>query len=96
LKAFYKGSHVGFPDFKITFETILVSGDNIIDRWTITGTHTGLLQGIPPTGKPVRFSGLGIDRVAKGKIVEQWVYWNLLDLLQQIGFSLVPPSPSGT
>ncbi len=64
--------------------------------WTITATHTGLLHGIPPTGKSVRFSGMAIDRVVKGKIVEEWVYFNMLDLLQQLGFSLTPPSaPAG-
>jgi predicted ester cyclase len=96
LKAFYKWGHAGLPDFKIAFDTVLVSGDNIIDRWTITGTHTGLLHGIPPTGKSVRFSGMGIDRVANGKIVEQWVYFDTVGLLQQLGFSIVPPAPSGT
>lgn len=96
LKASYQGSHAGFLDFKITFDTMFVSGDNIIDRWTITATHTGVLRGIPPTGKRVRFSGMGIDRVANGKIVEQWAYFNVLDLLLQLGFSLSPPSaPAG-
>jgi len=96
LKAYYQDSHTGLPDFKITFDEVLVSGDNIIGRWTITATHTGLLHRIPPAGKSVRFSGLAIDRVAKGKIVEEWVYFNMLDLLQQLGFSLTPPSPPGT
>jgi steroid delta-isomerase-like uncharacterized protein len=93
LKSYYKGSHAGFPDFKITFDDVLVSGDNIIVRWTITGTHTGMMRGLPPTGKAVRFSGLAIDRVAHGRIVEEWVYFNVLDLLQQLGFALIPPSP---
>jgi len=93
LKSYYAGSHAGFPDFKIAVDDVLVSGDNLIYRWTITATHTGPLRGLPPTGKAVRFSGLAIDRVANGRIVEEWVYFNLLDLLQQLGFSLVPPSP---
>lgn len=97
LKSFYEESHRGLPDFKIAFDDVLVSGDKIIDRWTITATHTGSLRGIPPTGKAVRFSGLAIDRVANGKIVEEWVSFNLLDLMLQLGFSLTPPpSPAGT
>jgi len=94
LKLYYEGSHTGFPDFKCVFDDIFVSGDNIIFRWTITGTHTGSLRGLPPTGKAVRFSGVAIDRVANGKIVEEWVYFNVLDLFQQLGFSLTPPSTS--
>ncbi|MFC1475858.1 ester cyclase [Candidatus Zixiibacteriota bacterium] len=96
LKSYYEGSHTGFPDFKCAFDEVLVSGDRLIVRWTITGTHTGSLRGLPPTGKAIRFSGLAIDRVMEGKIVEEWVYFNVLDLLQQLGFSLVPPeSPTG-
>ena len=95
LKSFYRGSHAGFPDLKMTFDEVLVSGDNMIVRWTITGTNTGPLRGMPPTGKAVRFSGLAIDRVANGKIVEEWVSFNLLDLLQQLGFTLAPPAPAG-
>jgi steroid delta-isomerase-like uncharacterized protein len=93
LKSFYRGSHAGIPDFKIAFDDVLVSGDNIIVRWTINGTHTGMMRGLPPTGKAVHFSGLAIDRVAHGRIVEEWVYFNLLDLLQQLGFTLIPPAP---
>jgi steroid delta-isomerase-like uncharacterized protein len=95
LKSYYEASHVGFPDFKAAFEDVFVSGDKIVIRWTITATHRGPLRGLPPTGKPVRFSGLAIDRVAQGKIVEEWVDFNVLDLLQQLGFTLVPPAPAG-
>jgi steroid delta-isomerase-like uncharacterized protein len=93
LKSYYEGSHTGMPDFKCAFDEVLVSGDYLISRWTITGTHTDTLRGLPPTGKAVRFSGLAIDRVIDGKMVEEWVYFNVLDLLQQLGFSLVPPEP---
>jgi steroid delta-isomerase-like uncharacterized protein len=92
LKLYYQASHTAFPDFQMTFEEVLVSGDNMIARWTITGTQTGLLRGLPATGKAVRFSGLAIDRVAHGRIVEEWVSFNLLELLQQLGFTLMPPS----
>lgn len=92
LKLFYQGSHIGFPDLRMTFDEVIVSGTNLIVRWTITGTHTGPLRGLPPTARAVRFSGLAIDRVANGEIVEEWVYFNPLELLQQLGFSLVPPT----
>ena len=93
LKSYYEGSHTGFPNFKCAFDDVLVSGDRLIVRWTITGTHTGSLRDLPPTGKTVHFSGLAIDRVVEGKMVEEWVYFNVLDLFQQLGFSLVPPAP---
>lgn len=91
LKAYYEGSHAGFPDFQARFDEVLVAEDRIILRWTIEGTHTGTLRGISPTGRHVTFSGVAIERVEDGKIVEEWVYFNVLDLLQQLGFTLTPP-----
>jgi steroid delta-isomerase-like uncharacterized protein len=91
LRTYYEGSHAGFPDFEARFDEVLVAEDQIIYRWTVEGTHTGTLRGFPPTGKHVTFSGVAIDRIEEGKIVEEWVYYDTLDLLQQLGFTLVPP-----
>jgi predicted ester cyclase len=46
-------------------------------------------MGIPPTGKRVTVSGIGIHRIVDGKIVEQWGIDDTLGLMQQLG--LVPP-----
>jgi steroid delta-isomerase-like uncharacterized protein len=91
LKAFYEASHAGFPDFQIRFDDVLVSENYIIFRGTVEGTHTGTLRGIPPTGKHIRFSCVAIDRIDADKIVEEWVYFNVLDLLEQLGFSAPMP-----
>lgn len=93
LKSFYGASHEGFPDMEFRFDDVLPSGDHVIFRGTVEGTHTGSLRGMPPTGRHVRFSCVAIDRLENGKIVEEWVYFNVLDLLGQLG---VAPPPSAT
>ncbi len=85
LKAFYAESHEGFPDFRIDWDDVIVSTDRIVTRWTIEATHTGSLRGLPPSGRHVRFSGVAIDRVAEDRISEEWVYFDILDLLAQLG-----------
>ena len=52
---------------------------------TITGTHLAQFRKTPPTGKPVEFTGVFIDRVVDGKIVEMWHRPDFLRLLMQIG-----------
>ena len=42
-------------------------------------------MGIPPTGKPVTGSGVGIFRIADGRIVEDFVQEDTLGLMQQLG-----------
>lgn len=80
-----------FSDFNCTIEELIVKGDRIWSRFTITGTNTGPLGKIPATGKKFQVSGLAITRVANGKIAEDETFWNVLDLYQQLGFTLIPP-----
>jgi steroid delta-isomerase-like uncharacterized protein len=90
LKAYYQESHVGFPDFRAQVDEVFPAKDRIVFLWTIEATHTGDLRGMPPTGRSVSFSGVAIDRVEADQVVEEWVYFNLLDLLQQLGMQVVP------
>ena len=58
-------------------------------RFTARGTHKGEFQGIPPTGKQVTLSGINIQHIVDGKIVENWVSLDALGMLQQLG--VLPP-----
>lgn len=91
LKNYYTFSHTAFPDFNMTIDDMIVKGDKIVWLWTVTGTNTGPLGELPPTGKKVLFSGVAVARVFNGKVVEVWAFWSVLDLYQQLGFTLTPP-----
>jgi len=96
LKNWVDSTHMGFSDFNMTFEEIIVKGDKIITRWTSSGIHTGVLSmplgELPPTNKKIHISGIAINRMENGKAVEEIVVYNVLELMQQLGFALVPPS----
>jgi steroid delta-isomerase-like uncharacterized protein len=74
-----------FPDLVITVEDELVEGERIAWRWTLRATNTGSFAGLAPTGKPVAFQGLNIERLADGRIAEHWSIHDSLDLLRQLG-----------
>ena len=74
-----------FPDISFTIEDQLVDGDKVATRWTATGTHQGELMGMQPTGKKATLSGITIDRIEDGRIVEGWTNWDTLALMQNIG-----------
>lgn len=74
-----------FPDFHLTIEDQVADGDKVVTRWTAEGTHLGEFQGIPPTGKHGTMTGIDIDRVVEGKIVECWTNTDDLGLMQQLG-----------
>ena len=65
-----------FPDFKLATDQMIAQGDNVVFRWTATGTHDGALMDVPPTGKRVTFSGITWQRFENGKLVEGWDCWN--------------------
>jgi steroid delta-isomerase-like uncharacterized protein len=69
----------------MAIEDQVAEGDKVVTRWTATGTHKGELMGIPPSGKKVRVTGIAIDRLEDGKIVESWSSFDQLGMLQQIG-----------
>ena len=88
-KQFVTMSRTALPDFHTTIEDMIAEGDKVVQRFTARGTHKGEFMGIPPTGKQVTITGIAIDRIAGGKIVENWVNMDMLGMMVQLG--VVPP-----
>ena len=74
-----------FPDVRLTVEDIIAEGETVTARWSRKGTHKGDLRGIAPTGKQFTISGISVARFTNGKMVEGWVNWDALGLMQQLG-----------
>ena len=60
----------GFSRFADLDSVVYCRGRHGGLRWTLTGTHQGQFQGIPATGRPIKFNGLEFNKVADGRIVE--------------------------
>lgn len=93
LLQFAGGYRAAFPDLLFTADDVVAAGDRVVVRWTATGTNTGSLMGMPPTGKRGSSTGIWIHRLEDGKLVEQWGVSDVLGLLQQLG-ALPTPSPA--
>jgi steroid delta-isomerase-like uncharacterized protein len=74
-----------FPDLQVPIEDLIAEGDRVVTRWTARGTHQGELMGSAPTGNRASVTGIIIDRLSGGKIEEEWVDYDTLYLMQQIG-----------
>jgi steroid delta-isomerase-like uncharacterized protein len=79
-----------FPDLHFKIEEQVAEGDTVMTRWSAGGTHKGVLMGIPPTGKSANVTGVTIDRIANGKIVQSWAIFDQLGLMQQLGVIPMP------
>jgi steroid delta-isomerase-like uncharacterized protein len=85
VKEYSATFRAAIDDFRHVVEEQIAEGDRVVSRITASGTHTGELLGIPPTGRRVRMAGVAIHRIASGKLVEHWAQIDLLGLLQQLG-----------
>ena len=74
-----------FPDMQAIEQDLIVDGDKVVTRRILRGTHQGEFMGIAPTGKAVTAGGVWLSHLRDGKIKEQWVYFDALGLLQQVG-----------
>lgn len=89
FEKFHSDFLAAFPDLKVELSDVITDGDKLAARFTVTGTQAGPLNGIPPTGKKVRFTGSGICRVKDGKFDE---VWNEIDFLK-MQYDLSPDTP---
>ena len=75
----------GLPDLRIPIEDLIAEGDTVVTRWTAYGTHQRELMGSAPTGNQVTFTGYLFDRIVGSKIEEEWVDYDTLHVMQEIG-----------
>ena len=84
-KAHIIGVRQTYPDLHITIEQQIAEGEWVVTCITARGTHKGSWLGIKPTGKRVMFTGVNVDRVVDGRIVEHGGAANMLGPLLEIG-----------
>lgn len=73
-----------FPDVRVALHDLLAEGDFVVERTTVTATHTGAYQGIAPTGRAVRWNETHIYRLTDGRIAENWPAVNFERIMGQI------------
>jgi steroid delta-isomerase-like uncharacterized protein len=79
-----------FPDLRLEVEQILASGDFVVVRYGITGTHKGNFAGIAATNRPVNYHACSVVEVRNGKAVRLRAYADNATLFQQLGVLSLP------
>ncbi|WP_416388384.1 ester cyclase [Enterocloster clostridioformis] len=59
-----------YPDYTMKIIRQYVADDYVISEFIMRGTHKGDFIGITPTNKILEITGVDIDKVVDGKIVE--------------------------
>lgn len=77
-----------FPDLTYKVEEVMAERDLVMARFSARGTHRGAFLGVEPSGREISYTGTDINRITDRRIVESWVHYDALGLLEQLG--LVP------
>jgi predicted ester cyclase len=80
-----RGVRATYPDLQLTIERQIAEDDWVATQIAARGTHQGTWLGIRPTGRHLVFTGVNLDRIAGGRIVEHGGAANMLGPLLDIG-----------
>ncbi len=79
-----------FPDLHFTIEELVAEGDTVAGRVTMSGTHLGPFQGIPPTGRSFQQAQMHFVRFRDGKAIEHRAVRDDLGMMRQLGVIPIP------
>jgi steroid delta-isomerase-like uncharacterized protein len=92
IVAYFEEAFAAIPDWNMQIEGLAEQGDDVFVQWHLTGTHSGPLLGIAPTGKALSIDGIDHFVVRDGKVVSNFVVVDQLQYARQIG--MMPPEGS--
>ena len=85
MKEHIKATRQTYPDYRMKIIKQFCDGDYVISEFIMEGTHKGEWIGIKPTGKQLVFTGVDIDKVIDGLIVEHSGAVNTFETLFEAG-----------
>ena len=78
------------PDIQWKIEETISEDNKILVRYTMTGTQTQPLMGMPATGKKICVTAMNIYEFKDGKIIREHGLPDMFSLLIQLGVIPVP------
>ncbi len=74
-----------FPDLKLTIRHQISEDDWVVSVYSVTGTFMNEWFDMKPTGEPITFTGVNVDRIKDGKIIEHGGAADLFEPLFKAG-----------
>jgi steroid delta-isomerase-like uncharacterized protein len=91
LKAFMAQNAAGaWEGMQLEIHDVIAADEQVVLRFTNSGTNTGPFAGNPATGKHAEWLGIGIYTVRNGRITEGWFAEDIIGMLTQLDATPVP------
>lgn len=73
VREIYQSALDGFTNLAYTPQQVVAEGDYVAVRYIADGDNTGEFRGVPPTGKHIAWTGIGVMRMECGRIAQTWM-----------------------
>lgn len=78
----------GFPDVRFEDHRVLRTDEGVlVVEWTMRGTHTGVFQGLPPTGREIALDGADVITVSEDGFESMRLYFDQSSMVEQLGLT---------
>lgn len=81
------------PDYSVEHQDVIVQGDRVAVRNTVSGTHQGAFMGLEPTGKRIEMRTMDVHQVRDGRIIATWHLEDFAGLMAQLNAPTDAPTP---
>jgi len=87
--AYAAGLWEAFPDLAFAVDDLVADGPTLWARWTMTGTDTGGMRGLPPSGRPIAVDGADLIRAAGQGVASVQGFFDAGAVPRQLGMQVV-------
>lgn len=94
-RAVLSAAVVTFPDLSPEIQIMIAEGDMVSTVHRVTGTHAGDYDGIPPSQRRFDLTASDLFTLRDGRIIEHQEFYDVLDILRQIGGASQDLRPGG-
>jgi steroid delta-isomerase-like uncharacterized protein len=96
VTAYASGLFQAFPDLRFEPQVTAVDGSLVVAQWTMTGTQSGPLNGLPPTEARIKVPGIDVITLGEAGLLSVEGYFDQRTLLEQLGVQVtVQPANVG-
>jgi predicted ester cyclase/heme-degrading monooxygenase HmoA len=96
ISAYASGLFSAFPDLRFELHVTAVDEPHVVAQWTMTGTQSGPLNGLPPTEARIKLPGIDVITLGEAGLLSVEGYFDQRTLLEQLGVQVtVQPANVG-
>ena len=94
IARYFEDAFAAIADFHMEVIAVAEQGDDVFVHWRLTGTHSGPMLGIEPTGKPLAIDGMDHFVIRDDRVVSNFVVFDQMQYARQIGMLPADGSPA--